>query len=146
MEYSDQNLLEELLKSQKKATLYARITAIAAAVLAAGVVIAILMTMPRVLRIMDHANRTLAQVETIASDAQESLKKADALVESAQESIENVEKLAVDADQVLEDNAEALSRTMENFNSVDFEALNTSIGNLEAVSERLKKVTSIFGG
>ena len=95
---------------------------------------------------MDHANRTLAQVETIASDAQESLKKADALVESAQESIENVEKLAVDADQVLEDNAEALSRTMENFNSVDFEALNTSIGNLEAVSERLKKVTSILGG
>ena len=146
MEYSDQNLLEELLKSQKKATLYARITAIAAAVLAAGAVIAILLTMPRVLRTMDHANRALEEVETIAADARESLKKADGLVESAQGSIENVEKLAVDADQILQDNAEALSRTMENFNSVDFEALNTSIGNLEAVSERLKKVTSIFGG
>ncbi len=146
MEHSDQSLLEELLKSQKKAAFYARITAVAAAVLAAAAVISAAVVMPRVLRTMDRANRVLEEAETIASDAQESLKKADLLVEAAQGSVDTIEKLAVDVDKMVEDNAQALTRAMENFNSVDFDALNTSIGNLEAVSERLKKVTSIFGG
>ena len=146
MDRSEREILEDLLNTQKKTLLYTRIASAAVVVFAAAVLVSILMVMPRVFRTMDNADRTLADIETLSGDAKKSLKEIDSLVDGAQGSIANIEKLATDADKIIEDNAEALAGAMENISGVDFDALNTSIKNLEAVSERLNKVTSIFGG
>ena len=145
-ELSDRELMEELVLRERQAAFFSRITAGASAVIAAALVIALLIFVPRLLSSLGKADEALGQVSTLSSSAETSLKEIDELVSSAQNSLVSFDRLAEDTDRMVNDNAAALERAMENFNSVDFDNLNTSIGNLSAVTERLNKVTSFFGG
>ena len=116
---SEEELLSEVLRYQKKTYRRAGITAFAhillivtlLAVLAAGVLLA-----PRILGIVEQAETALNSVQ--------------ALTESAQEAVGAVGSLAGD-------NAQDLAEAVDKLNGIDFDGLNEAIRNLHDVTDRL---------
>lgn len=107
--------------------------------LLAVVCLALLLAMPRVLRTFDH-------METVLTEVDELSVKADKALETAIDALESANTVAGNANQLVEDNADAVSEAMEKFNSVDFVALNKAINDLADIVEPLARVSNFFSG
>ena len=75
------------------------------------------------------------RVDMLVADAETALTDLTGLAEDAEVTLGRIKTLAQDADTVLQDNDEALTQAIDNFNSVDFESLNRSISHIADVIE-----------
>lgn len=123
---SEEELLAEILKYQKKTYRRAGVTAFAhlllivtlLAVLAAGVLL-----LPRVLGIVDQAEDALNSVQSLTGTAEEAVREAG-------DAMNAVGSLA-------EDNAQNLAEAVEKLNGIDFAGLNDAIRNLHDAADRI---------
>lgn len=111
------------MEDDHKILRYARLTAWFSAALLGVVTVVSLLLVPKALRMMDHAEQTLAGIDTLAQTA-------DAALTTANEAAESANRLVAEA--------------MEKFNSVDFATLNRAIDDLADVVEPLAKVANFF--
>ena len=109
-------LLQKMIERQEHDIRLARIIAFAECSLLAVLVIVFAILVPRFYK----------TVQTV----EKSMERVDILVDHAEESLSEVTDLAKDADDVIEANGEKISLAIDNFNSVDFDSLNTSISNI----------------
>ena len=127
---SEKQLLEEILKAQKKTLLGTRIVAVAAVVICVAVCISLGILVPKVITTLDNVNDAVARTETLVASAEQSLSEIDGM-------ITNVNDLVLD-------NTESLEQAMENLNSINFDELNQAIKDLGDVVEPLANFVNKF--
>ncbi len=127
---SEKQLLEEILKTQKRTLLGTRIVAVAAVVICVAVCISLGILVPKVITTLDNVNDAVARTETLVASAEQSLSEIDGM-------ITNVNDLVLD-------NTESLEQAMENLNSINFDELNQAIKDLGDVVEPLANFVNKF--
>ncbi len=127
---SEKQLLEEILKAQKKTLLGTRIVAVAAVGICVAVCISLGILVPKVITTLDNVNDAVARTETLVASAEQSLSEIDGM-------ITNVNDLVLD-------NTESLEQAMENLNSINFDELNQAIQDLGDVVEPLANFVNKF--
>ena len=106
----DENLIAELLKTNKKQLFWQRIIAIGLAGLLATVIVVARILVP-------EATQTLQSFNEVAIKEQETLEEIDKVADSLVQASTNLDKLVAD-------NAEELTDAVKKISEVDFEGLN----------------------
>lgn len=128
-------LLQKMIERQEKDILISRITAIAECALLAVLVIVFGILVPKFFKTVARVEESMDRVDMLVADAETALTDLTGLAEDAEVTLGRIKTLAQDADTVLQDNDEALTQAIDNFNSVDFESLNRSISHIADVIE-----------
>ena len=118
---SERELLEELVKNQRKSAVFAKIAAIAACTFAALMLIAVVIIVPRFLQAADEINKTVNEVNASVTTMQGLAEEGGNTLAKAEEMIDHL-------------------------NSLDVDTVNKAIENLEAVTERLRSISGFLGG
>ena len=148
-------LLEKMIKRQESDIMLSRITAFAECALLAVLVIAFGLLIPRFLSTVKHVESSMEEVDALVAqadeaigeirvfvgNANEAMSEAMELADQAEEAMSEAVELVEHADTFIVENDEAVSQAIANFNSVDFESLNSSIVNLEKMIAKVKEVT-----
>lgn len=109
----DENLINELLKTNKKQLFWQRIIAIGLAGLLATVIVVACILVP-------EATTTLKYIDDVAIKEQETLEEINKVAGSVIESSTNLNKL-------VEENTDELTEAVKSISEVDFEGLNKAI-------------------
>lgn len=123
-------LLEKLVKNSAKQLFYARVTSLAALILAAVVIVCLAVIVPKVMTTIDSANEILTQVS-------ETITLADTTLESVTEMSDSISDMGTTMDTFITDNAETVEEVMTKLEEIDFEGLNDAIEDLGDVVEPL---------
>lgn len=118
---SERELLEELVKNQRKSAVFARIAAIAACTFAVLMLIAVVIIVPRFLQAADEINKTVNEVNASVTTMQGLADEGGNTLAKAEEMIDHL-------------------------NGLDIDTVNKAIENLEAVTERLRSISGFLGG
>ncbi len=132
-EMNEKELLQALLREQKKSSRSSRTAMIAVVVLVAVMLIGFGLLLPRVTRTLDAAYTTLTEGETLLVQAEE-------MVDQAKKSLTEVDVMVSNVNKLVVDNTEDLTEAMDKLNSVDIDKLNKSIEDLSAVIAPLAKL------
>lgn len=89
-----------------------------------------IIVVPRTLRMLDRADDTLTNIDSLARTAEAALTTANAAADNA--------------NRLVADNADAVAEAMEKFNSVDFDSLNRAIKDLADIVAPLARVSNLF--
>lgn len=127
---SEKQLLEEILKTQKRTLLGTRIATAAVVIMCAAVCISLGILVPKVTKTLDDVNAAIERTESLVESAEKSLSEIDGM-------IANVNTLVVD-------NTESLEEAVNNLNSVNFDELNQAIQDLGDVVEPLANFVNKF--
>ena len=119
---TEQELLTEIARQQRKAARSSRLAAAAAAVLAA-VFVALLLVVTPVAR---RAGSTLEEAEQVVIQAQESLSKVDEMAENLNDMVTS--------------NTDAVNKALSQIGQVDIESLNRSIQELSDILTPLARL------
>ncbi len=120
-----EELLRQLLAYQKKEVRQTRLTVLVSFLLVLGILAALVMVVPRVLKLADGAESTLAEVNRIAASAEELIGSANTMVT---------------------ENTDAVTETIRKLNEVDFDSLNAAIRNLDDAVRPLAELARKLGG
>ena len=131
------DLLEQLIRLQKKELRNARLTALASLVVIVVLVAAGAILVPRAAALLDHIEHSLTDIDTLAAEA-------GTMLSEAQSTVSQVDSLARNANRVVVDNTEAVKEAMDKLNSVDFQRLNEAVDSLAQAVEPLAKLSSLF--
>lgn len=135
-ELGELELLREIAKTQKKLERRGRITALAAIVLAAVIVVALLVCVPAALRSLDQLNTTLSQTNTAMQEAEKALTQAQGTLSGIDGMVEGVNS-------IVEDNTELLNGTLTQLSEIDFASLNRSVEQLAAIVQPLARLLGL---
>lgn len=140
----EKQLLAELIKESKKTSTWQTIAGVA--VIAVCLVIAggFLYILPKFNAAMNQLNSSLATMDTVVTTVQTSIENANVLIDQGQDSLNNIDIMVENVNGLVEDNTEQVTSAVENFNDVDFEALNSAIRSLAEVVQPLADFTSRF--
>lgn len=127
---TDHELLEEILKSQKKNTRAQQIAMSACCVMAGILLIACIILVPRAVSLMHQAETAIAGVNELTAQMQVSLAGVDTLTQ--------------DLDILVVTNTEEVQQAVQKLNGIDFDALNQAITDLRDVVEPLAKAVNSF--
>ena len=130
-------LMEELIRLEKKELRFSRLTALAGLALAAVLLVAVAVLAPRAVALIEHMERSLSEIDTLAADAGTTLSKTG-------DTIAEVDKLVRNANTVVVDNTEAVNEAVTKLNNVDFDSLNEAIGGLATAVEPLVRFADLF--
>lgn len=120
---NNEELLQKILKEQKKSTLGSRITAIACVVIAVAVIAAAAILIPRTIKVSADIQGTIEQVN---------------------EAVEEARSLISNTDELVADNTEAVTVTLDKLKEIDIDSLNTAIKNLSDTIEPLANFVRLF--
>ena len=123
-EKSTRELLEEVLKYQKKEVRHARLGSLISLVLVVAIVAAGVLLVPRALSLISLLETSLTDINKIVSDA-------GALISST--------------NTVVSGNAEAITDAVTKLNNIDFDTLNQAIRDFQQAVEPLSKLGQLFG-
>lgn len=129
-EMNDNDLLVELVKSQKEDARGQKITAIATVSMFAAVAIALLILVPKVFTTLNNIQDMVKQTKTAVQQTQ-------TFVQSANNSLSGIDDMIANVDQLVTENTQNVGDAMNNFNNVDFERLNQAINDLASIVEPL---------
>ena len=118
---SERELLEELVKNQRKSAVFPKIAAIAACTFTALMLIAVVIIVPRFLQAADEINKTVNEVNASVTTMQGLADEGGNTLAKAEEMIDHL-------------------------NGLDIDTVNKAIENLEAVTERLRSISGFLGG
>ena len=122
-EYENTELLRQLLAYQKKEARHARVTAWVSFLLALVILAALVLAVPRAVKLARGAETALAKVESISDEAEE---------------------LVVNANTMVLKNTDAVTETIRKLNELDMESLNTAIRNLGDAVRPLAELARIL--
>ena len=125
-------LLQEMIRRQESDVRTNRVIATVEIVLLVGLIAVFAWMIPKYMK-------TVARV-------QESMEKVDGFVLEADEAMSEIMELVKDADTLIQSNEEGVNTALENFNSVDFESLNTSIASISEMITNLNGSVSNISG
>ena len=108
-EHENTELLRQLLAYQKKEARHARLTAWVSMLLALVILAALVLAVPKAVKLVQGVETTLAKVESMTDAAEELVGNANTMVLK---------------------NTDAVTETIQKLNELDFESLNTAIRNL----------------
>lgn len=137
-------MIEKLLRAEEKQSRLLRILVVANVVLAAGVLLAFALVVPKTLSVVRDAHEAVAEVKELSCTAKESLDGINEIVSGANEILNDADQMVQNANQIMEDNASNMGEALENFNSVDFEALNSAINSLAEAVKPLANLSNWF--
>ncbi len=120
-----EELLRQLLAYQKKEVRHTRLAAFINLLLVLGVLAALFLVVPRVLKLADGVEASLGEVNRLAASA---------------------ETLIDNANTMVSENTDAVTETIQKLNEVDFDALNTAIHNLDDAVRPLAELARKLGG
>ena len=134
----------DLLRAGEKQAGLLRILVIVNVILTAGFLLAFALLVPRTLSVVGEAEEAVAEVHELSAAAKKSLEGIDQIVSGAHTILDDADQMVKDAHQIMDDNTSNMENALENFNSVDFEALNRAINSLADAVEPLQKLTDLF--
>lgn len=102
-------LLEELLRYQKKEVHHARLTTVVGILLIGALLATLLVVLPRAATVLSHMETSLQQIDTFVEEA-------NTFVEGA--------------NKVVSDNSDAVTQAVGKLNGLDFDTLNQAIQDL----------------
>ena len=129
-EEGSRELWETLVKNSKKQLFYSKISAIAALVMAAAVVLCMVMVLPEAIAAVNHANNIMVQ-------ASETITLAEEAIASVTTMSDSITTMGNNMDTFITENSEAVTEVMEKIEAIDFEGLNGAIEDLGDVVEPL---------
>ncbi len=141
---STDELLKEILKYQKRSSRITRIAAIAVLFIVVAFAVALILIIPRVVNLMDHASESLAEVDALIEDTGEVIEELGGITEEINGVVAEAEVLIDNSNTMVENNTDAITETVQKLNNVDFETLNKAIKNLSDVVEPLAKFFNVF--
>lgn len=143
--------LEELLRYQKKEAARARISMLTGLVMAAALVLALALVVPRTLSTLDHVEGSLAEVDAKVAEAGEMMTEiggivdgVSTMVEGAGGMVEDVGDMVTNTNTLLEQNTGNLTEAIAKLNGVDFDTLNQAIEDLADAVEPLGRLGRMF--
>ena len=119
------------MEDKQKLARCARHAVVLIAVLLAVVCLVSILVVPRTLRALEHAERTLSNV--------------DGLIETADRALATATEAVGAANRLVEENADNVSGMMEKINAIDFDALNRAIGDLADIIAPLARLVGLLG-
>ncbi len=126
----DENLINELIKTNKKQLFWQRISAIGLAGLLATVIVIASILVP-------EATKTLNYIDEVAVKEQETLEEIDKVAASLVESSTNL-------NQLVESNAQEVTDAVKSISEIDFEGLNKAITDFQTAVGPLASFMSRF--
>ena len=126
----DENLINELIKTNKKQLFWQRISAIGLAGLLATVIVVASILVP-------EATKTLNYIDEVAVKEQETLEEIDKVAASLVESSTNL-------NQLVESNAQEVTDAVKSISEIDFEGLNQAITDFQTAVGPLASFMSRF--
>jgi hypothetical protein len=109
-EYENTELLRQLLAYQKKEARHARVTAWVSFLLALVILAALVLAVPKAVKLVKGVETTLAKVDVMTDAAEELVANANTMVLK---------------------NTDAVTETIRKLNELDFDSLNNAIRNLD---------------
>ena len=138
-------LLRKLDKSNRRQTIVGIIQCVlmlATALCCVVTFAAIYHMLPQLNDILLQINETIPQINTVVEQMQSVLSNLELATE--QLAAMDFADMINDVDALVISGQQSLEQTMEKLNTIDFEALNKGIRNLEAVVEPLAKFFNVF--
>ena len=141
---STDELLEEILKYQKRSSRITRIAAIAVLFIACVFAVALALIIPKVVNILDNATETLEEVDELIADTGDIMDDLNDMTIEVNAVISDAGVLIDNSNSMVEDNTDAITETVQELNQVDFETLNQAINDLSDVVEPLANFFNKF--
>ena len=129
---SERELLEELVALQKKTAGRQLVASVACVAIAAFVLVALLIVVPRLMKTADEVSAMSKSTEKLIQQAETSLAGIDDM-------IANVNKVVVD-------NTQSLTSAVDNLQNIDTDGLNEAIKNLSDAAEPLARLNNSVSG
>lgn len=137
-------LLQEILKYQKKNARLTRISAIAVLVMACVFAVALAFLIPKAVKLVEGASNSLAQVDELIDDTGVVMQNLNDISVEVNTVISDAQVLIDNSNTMVEDNTDAITETVQKMNQVDFETLNKAINDLSDVVEPLANFFNKF--
>ena len=134
---SEKELLVELTYQQQKASRRTFQLMIVGAAVVALLLIVSIIVVPRVVKTLKGADSAITEAEATLTGLQ-------GVVETAGGTIKGIDTMVTGVNDLVEDNSEALTEAISKISTIDFEKLNSSIGDLQAILEPLAKFFNVF--
>ncbi|MBQ7725276.1 MAG: hypothetical protein IJT63_06665 [Lachnospiraceae bacterium] len=131
-------ILKELLEFEKREAKYQKVTSILIFCLVLIMGIVSFMIVPVAVQTLTTANATIIQAQEALAKITDEMENINGMVSSITETSDSVNKMVTD-------NAEDLTTSVQNLNSIDFEGLNKAIRDLQDAVAPMAKVGRIFG-
>lgn len=119
-----EELLRKLLETNKKEVRYARLAAFFMMALFLVFLAAAVILVPKVVETLSYANNTIVSAGQILEEADETIKNINTMSSSITQTSDNMNGM-------LTENAQELTKAVENMNSIDFDGLNKAIKDLQ---------------
>ena len=132
-------ILKELLEFEKREARYQKVTSVMIFCLVVIMGIVSFMIVPVAVQTLTTANATIVQAQQALSSITDEMQNINAMVSSITDTSDSVNKMVTD-------NAEDLTKSVENLNSIDFEGLNKAIRDLQDAVAPMAKLGRVFGG
>ncbi len=132
-------ILKELLEFEKREAKYQKVTSILIFCLVLIMGIVSFMIVPVAVQTLTTANATIIQAQEALAKITDEMENINGMVSSITETSDSVNRMVTD-------NAEDLTTSVQNLNSIDFEGLNKAIRDLQDAVAPMAKVGRIFGG
>ncbi len=126
----ERELHSELIESEKKQSGMLRIVVITNMILTVVILITFVLVVPKLLSVVNEVQQAVSEVQELSSTAQDSLDGVDQIISGANDILNDADQMVIYADQLLKDNTTNMEEALNNFNSVDFEALNRAVNDL----------------
>ncbi len=140
----EKGLMTSLEQTGKKQSGLLRILVIVNVIMAAVIVTAFVLLVPKTLSMFGALQEAVTELQELSSSAQESMDGINEIVGEANTIMNDADQMVKDANQIMNDNAAGMQQALENFNSVDFETLNKAINNLSDAVEPLANLANMF--
>ncbi|MCR4891486.1 MAG: hypothetical protein K5989_04820 [Lachnospiraceae bacterium] len=123
-ESNEAALLRELIDLQKKEARHSRVVSILMLLVLVFFVVVAVIVLPKVLITLGEANTAIIQ-------GQQALTRVDEEMDNISEMTKSITKTSNGVNDMLETNMESVSSAVKQIGSIDFEGLNSAIGDLQ---------------
>ena len=149
MEENKIELLEEILRQQKKEVRHSRIVSYVCLFFVALMLIIAAVAAPRFIRIVNKAEQSFDAFNSFTIESQKTLTQVNSFVTNANDLLtDNTQALSEAIEKISSVDfpllGETLRETGEKLQSIDFETLNSAIRELESVIKPLSDFFSVF--
>ncbi|WP_035767755.1 hypothetical protein [Butyrivibrio sp. NC2002] len=135
--FRSQELLEKIYENSQKQLFYKKIEMLCLAVCVVAIIIAMIIMVPRVTKLADTLQDSAERIDT-------TIDKADKAMDDVSEMATSVKTIAHGIDEIVGENGESLTNTVEKLSNIDFDGLNNAIKDLQDAVGPLAKLMKRF--
>ena len=141
----ERKMLEELWETRRRGLFYSRLACVLTGALLAVLIGALVWTAPRAVRLLDHANRSLEEIDTILSVVNR-LSGEDSAANLADKLAElDISRLNGTLAKLDGLDLSGVEQALNALSGVDFERLNAAMNTLDSIREPLLRFAAMLG-